>query len=162
MIKANFSSYANYVTDSLYQWDLNQILSVSGLNLAVAPEVHFSNANVDRAIVRQSALNKGVVSVAIPNSLLQDPLRINAHIGIYEDGTFKVVEKVEIPIIPRKRPVDYQIQDSDEEIYSFKALENHIANMVKKTDFESEKSGLQARIDNIIAHNNDTSSSLEL
>ena len=129
MIKANFNTYASYVTDSLHQWDLNQVLQVSGLNLATVPEVHFSNANTDRAIVRQATMANHVVSVDVPNSLLQEPLRIYAHIGIYEGNTFKVVELVEIPVKPRKRPQDYQIQDTDEEIYSFKALENKIGNI---------------------------------
>ena len=132
MIKANFKAYATYVTDSLNQWDIDQALQVTGLNLTSAPEVHFSNANTDRAIVRQASLDKGVVSVAIPNSLLQDPLRIYAHVGIYEGSTFKVVELVEIPVKPRKRPEDYQIQDSDEELYSFKRLENMLANAATK------------------------------
>ena len=173
MIKANFNTYASYVTDSLYQWDLNQVLSVTGLNLAVVPEVHFSNANTDRAIVRQATKVDQVVSVGIPNSLLQEPLRIRAHIGIYEGDTFKVVELVEIPVIARKRPSDYQIQDSDEEIYSFQALENAIANMVKVSDFNTNKASINAsistletsvnaRIDNIIAHNNDTEGNTEL
>ena len=162
MIKANFKSYASYVTDSLYQWDLNQVLSVSGLNLSVAPEVHFSNANTDRAIVRQSTMTNHIVSVGIPNSLLQDPLTICAHIGIYEGDTFKVVELVEIPIIARKRPKDYQIADADEELYSFKALENAIANMVNVSDFNSNNANVAARIDNIIAHNNDTDGNAEL
>lgn len=128
MIKVNFNTYASYVTDSLYQWDLNQTLTVTGLNLTVAPEVHFSNANMDRAIVKQSTLLNHTVSVDIPNSLLQDPLTIKAHIGIYENDTFKVIEKIEIPVTPKKRPADYQIQDSDEEIYSFNRLENEFSN----------------------------------
>ena len=105
MIKANFKAYGAYVTDSLYQWDINQVLSVSGLNLTVAPEVHFSNANMEKAIVRQSSLTNHVVKVQIPNSLLQDPLTIKAYIGIYEGDTFKVIEVVEIPVIPRTRPI---------------------------------------------------------
>ena len=130
MITANFEAYASYVTDSLTQWDLNQVLRVSGLGLAVAPEVHFSNANTGRAIPKQATLDaSGVVTVGVPNSLLQDPLRIYAHIGIYDGDTFKVVELVEIPVTPRKRPQDYQIQDSDEEIYSFNRLENMIENI---------------------------------
>lgn len=151
MIKANFSAYNSYVTDSLHQWDLDQVLSVTGLNLTVAPEVHFSNANMDRAIVRQATMSNHVANVSIPNSLLQDPLRIYAHIGIYEGTTFKVVELVEIPVVPRKRPADYQIQDSDEEIYSFKRLENAIANLAS-----------QAQVASIIAHNNDTEGNTEL
>lgn len=151
MIKANFNAYANYVTDSLYQWDLNQVLSVSGLNISVAPEVHFSNANMDRAIVRQATLKNHVVTVDIPNSLLQDPLTINAHIGIYSSGTFKIIEMVQIPVVPKTRPADYRIATSDDEIYSFEALRNALEN---KAD--------NARIDNIIAHNNDTAGNTEL
>lgn len=132
MIKANFNTYASYVADSLYQWDLNRVLNVTGLNLTAAPEVHFSNANMDRAIVRQSTLTNGVVSVTIPNSLLQEALTVNAHIGIYEGHTFKVVEKVEIPVIPKKRPSDYRIESTDEEIYSFERLENMLANIDEK------------------------------
>ena len=70
MIKANFKAYSNYVTDSLHQWDINQVLEVTGLNLTSAPEVHFSNKNLDRAIVRQSTMTNHVVTVDIPNSLL--------------------------------------------------------------------------------------------
>lgn len=173
MIKANFNAYDSYVTDSLYQWDLNQVLSVTGLNLAVVPEIHFSNANMERAIVRQSAMVNHVVSVGIPNSLLQDPLTIEADIGIYEGDTFKVVEKVLIPVIPKKRPSDYQIQDSDEEIYSFKALENAIKNMVKSSDYNRNQTSVNAnitsvettlntRIDNIIANASDTGDNAEL
>lgn len=162
MINVNFNTYASYVTDSLYQWDINQVLSVSGLNLSVVPEVHFSNAVTDKAIVRQATMVNHIVSVGIPNSLLQEPLRIYAHIGIYEGDTFKVVEVVEIPVIPRKRPNDYSITDADEEIYSFKRLENLIANMVTVSAFNAADAAVTARIDNIIAHNNDTDGNTEL
>lgn len=166
MIQANFSAYASYVTDSLYQWDINQKLSVEGLNLSVVPEVHFSNATMDRAIVRQATVIDNIVYVDIPNSLLQMPFKITAHIGIYSGKTFKVIEKVEIPVKPKPRPADYHIEDSDEEIYSFKALENEIVNA--KTDIENKLSKkadsttVNARIDNIIVHNNDTEGNTEL
>ena len=151
MIKANFKAYSSYQTDSLHQWDINQKLEVTGLNLLHAPEVHFSNSNLDRAIVRQSSLMNGVVTVSIPNALLQEPFRIFAHIGVYEGDTFKVIELVEIPVIPRKRPADYQLTDTDEEVYSFKRLENLLANRATT-----------AQVANIIAHNNDTNGNSEL
>ena len=143
--KANFTAYHNYVTDSLHQWDLNQVLTVQGLNLAQVPEVHFSNKNMDRAIVRQATMVNHVVSANIPNSLLQDPLRIYAHIGIYEGKTFKVVELVEIPVIPRTRPCDYQIEDTDGEIYSFKALENKLEN-INETWYSVNAERVQATV----------------
>ena len=158
MIKANFNTYASYVTDSLYQWDKNRVLSVRGLNLTVAPEIHFSNESMDGAIVRQSELIDHVVSVMIPNSLLQSPLRIKAHIGVYEGDTFKVIEVVEIPVIPRKKPLDYVIENTDGEIYSFEALRNEIANMTTK----NEARIINARIDTIVANANETGGNSEL
>lgn len=155
MITANFSAYNAYVTDSLHQWELNQVLKVTGLNITTAPEVHFQNSALGKAIVRQATLTDGVVKVDIPNSLLQYPLMIRAFVGIYEGSTFKVIEQIAIPVIPRERPEDYQIQDSDGEIYSFNALKNAIAN-------KADTKMVNARIDNIIAHNNDTEGNTEL
>lgn len=140
--KANFNAYHNYAIDSLHQWDRNQVLTLRGLNLVTAPEVHFSNKNMDRAIVRQASMVNHVVTVNIPNSLLQDPLRIYAHIGIYEGRTFTVVETVEIPVIPRARPEDYQIEDSDGEVYSFNRLENMMANMATKDQLANIVAGV--------------------
>lgn len=146
MIKANFSAYGTYVTDSLYQWDLNQVLSVSGLNLTVAPEVHFSNANMDRAIVRQASLINHIVEANIPNSLLQEPLTIKAYIGVYEGDTFKTVEVVEIPVMPKARPTDYRIETSDGEIYSFNALENKVDNLLKGDLIVTGSDGVKRKI----------------
>ena len=151
MIKANFNAYGKYIADSLYQWDLNRVLSVTGLNLTVVPEVHFSNNAMRGAIVRQATMENHVVSVKIPNSLLQYPLTIKAHIGIYEGDEFKVVEEVQIPVIAKKRPEDYQIEDSDEEIYSFKRLENEIANLATKN-----------QVANIVAVASETGDNIEL
>ena len=143
--KANFTAYHNYVTDSLHQWDLNQVLTVQGLNLASTPEVHFSNKNMDRAIVRQATMENHVVTVNIPNTMLQHPLRIYAHIGIYEGETFKVVELVEIPVIPRVRPCDYQFEDTDGEIYSYNRLENMIEN-INETWYAMNAQQVQATV----------------
>lgn len=184
MIKANFNSYNNYVTDSLYQWDINQELIINGLNLSVAPEIHFTNANMDRAIVRQSIFSSGVVTVSIPNSLLQEALTIKAYVGVYEDTTFKIIETIEIPVIAKTRPSDYALTDADEEIYSFNKLETKIANMVSSADYNdtveslrndstnSKKvlerkindvnDNLKAQIANIVANNNTTENNSEL
>lgn len=147
MIRASFVTYNDYKVDSLYQWDVDQELVISGLNIYVAPEVHFNNHIMGKAIVRQSKNVNGLIRVAIPNSLLQQPFNIIAHIGTYAEGkSFSTIEKVEIPIIPRARPEDYTIEDTDEEIYSFKALENRIANMVSHNQFNEGKEELKREI----------------
>lgn len=141
MLHVNFNAYASYVTDSLYQWDVNQKLVINGLGLSVAPEIHFDNADMDRAIVRQSKITDGAIIVDIPNSLLQSALTIKAYVGVYEGDTFKTIETIEIPVIAKKKPYDYTIEDSDGEIYSFKQLENKIHNMIVGTGGSSARIG---------------------
>lgn len=162
MIKANFNAYNNYVTDSLYQWDIDQDLVIHGLNLTVAPEVRFCNANMDKAIARQSTLKSGIVTVRIPNSLLQVALTIKAYVGIYDGSTFTVIETVEIPVIATARPSDYSIQDSDEEVYSFVRVENKIANMVTISDHNIDIRTLNNRVANIVANSDETGNNSEL
>lgn len=141
-INANFSSYSNYITDSLHQWDRNQILTIRGLNLPSAPEVHFHNKSMDRALVRQATMENHVIAVNVPNTLLQAPLRIYANIGIYAGSTFKVVETVEIPVIPCPRPQDYVFEDTDGEVYSFNRLENMIENRATKAQVANIVAGV--------------------
>lgn len=126
MLFVNFKAYNSYVTDSLYQWDINQTLNIVGLNLTEAPEVHFANANMERAIVRQATINNGAITVTIPNSLLQEPLPIKAYIGIYEGETFKVIEFIKIPVIPKERPTDYVFVDDGGDIYSYNEILNRV------------------------------------
>lgn len=130
MITANFEGYASYTVDSLYQWDIDRTLEIVGLSLNKSPEIHFTNNIIKGAIVRSTEASGSTYSVKIPNSLLQYPSDILAFV-VVDNHT---VEEVRIPIIERQRPVDYQIQDSDEEIYSFKALEK----MVKETVFNND------------------------
>ena len=161
MITVNFKSYNNYVTDSLYQWDTNHVLSVSGLNLSTAPEVHFYNSTMDKAIVKQSTLDDYIVTVSIPNSLLQSPYPIYANIGIYEGDSFKTIETVKIPVIAKARPADYRLE-KDDEIYSFEALKNDINNRVTNVQFNRDLNTVNARVNNIIANSNSTENNSEL
>lgn len=146
MLRVNFSAYNTYVTDSLYQWDKNQKLVISGLNLSVNPEVRFTNEIMDKSIVRQSVCEDGVLTVNIPNSLLQYPYTIKAYIGIYEGDLFKTIECVDIPIIAQERPFDYVLTDSDGEIYSFNALDNKVENSLTK--YNQASGQLQESIEN--------------
>lgn len=186
MINANFMAYGSYRTDSLYQWDKNRILSIQGIDITVSPEIHFANAEMDRAIVVQGKLVDGVLSGNIPNSLLQSHFTIRAYIGVYSGSTFKTLETVEIPVIARAKPSDYVLQVTDEEVYSFRALENKVNNAIAVTNekvsnalsevnskcdkavedvastVENAVADLDRRVSSIVAHNNDTSGNTEL
>lgn len=173
MLNVCFNSYGKYTVNYLYQWDKNQIIEITGLNLSKVPEVHFANKTMERAIVRQATMADGVIQAKIPNSLLQAPFPVIAYVGIYEGKQFKTIEAIKIPIVPRVRPADYVLEKTDDEVYSFAAMENEIANMVTQQNFdrtvanltetvESNKTATDSQIANIVAHNNDTEGNTEL
>ena len=119
----------SYTVDSVYQWDKNQDLVIYGLSLATIPEIHFANDAMDKTIVRQSTMDDaGVIRAEIPNSLLQKPYKIRAYVCIYEGDTFKSLYLITIPIQARSMPLDYTLTVSDDEVYSFNALENKLEN----------------------------------
>lgn len=120
-----------YTAESLYQWDVGQVVKIYGLSLARVPEIHFKNSAMDGAIVKQATMSKtGIITVSVPNSLLQKPCRITAYVCIWENGTFSTEYKVEIPVIARAKPNDYTLEADDDEIYSFNELENTVKNML--------------------------------
>lgn len=112
MISVNFQSYNKYVTDSLYQWDLNRKLVINGLNVSVAPVIVFANRHIDRGIVVQSKLNAGVITCDVPNALLQFPCPITASLCNVSDQEYKAYETVFIPVIARVMPADYLYSDN--------------------------------------------------
>ena len=120
--------------DPLYQWDLNRVLEIRGLSLPSIPEIHFTNDAMTKAIVRQSTMDDaGIITVNIPNSLLQKPYPIKAYVCIYEGNTFKSLYLIVIPIKTRNKPGDYTLED-DPEVYSFNALENKIDNALAESN----------------------------
>lgn len=122
-----------YTVEPLYQWDVNQVLEIRGLSLPVTPQIHFTNELMSAAIVRQSNMNaSGVITVDIPNSLLQKPYKITVYVCIYENRTFESRHAIVIPMKARTRPADYTLSDNDGEVYSFLELENRISIMENK------------------------------
>ncbi len=121
-----------YSVDSLYQWDINQELKIYGLSM-LDPEIHFTNEAMGGSIVVDCTVDaSGVISVNIPNSLLQYKYSIVVYIAGFEGDTFKTYHKVTIPVKARKRPGDYTLSLSDNEVYSFQAMNRRI------TDIENE------------------------
>lgn len=158
----------SYTAESLYQWDINQILEIRGLSLPSIPEIHFTNSTTDKAIVRQGRMDsRGIVTADIPNSLLQKPYKITAFVCIYSGETFETLNTIIIPVNARAKPYDYSIVN-DEEVYSFKALENTINNAIAKfetkidelnddtqTAISKNADFYNTRVDNLLRNYND-------
>ena len=129
-----------YTIEPLYQWDLNQVLQIYGLSLSRVPEVHFSNVALESALVRQCTMDgTGVITVDIPNSLLQRPYPIKAHVCIYEGKTFESLYTIDIPVKPRKMPADYSLEN-DRELFSFKEMNNRLAQVENELSLDEAES----------------------
>lgn len=124
-----------YTIESLTQWDRNQELVIYGLSLSKAPEVHFANCDMARALARQSTMDSaGVVRVKIPNSLLQKAYKIKVNVCQYAGRTFEALYELVIPVKAKAKPLDYVLENDDEELYSFNYLENQIDGALKNLD----------------------------
>lgn len=139
----------NYTVESLTQWDRNQVLEIHGLSLARAPEVHFSNVAMERAISRQSTMDSaGVITVSVPNGLLQKPYTIMAHLCLYTGATFETLYTLKIPVTERKQPADYTIED-DGDVYSFNALNNKVSQALE--DMKKAEQSMGERLGPLVA-----------
>lgn len=127
-----------YVVDPLFQWDQGQTLEIRGLSLAKAPEVHFDNSCLSGCVVKQSTMdNAGIITVNIPNVILQKPHKITAYICDCGVEEFRSLYAFEIPVKPRKKPEFYEVVD-EYEIYSIQALTIEVENEVGhlRTEYE--------------------------
>jgi hypothetical protein len=126
---------STYTAETLYQWDKNQQLQIYGLSMSSAPEIHFTNSSMAGALVRSAAIDAaGVVTVDIPNSLLQKPYTITAYVCRRIGATFETMYALQIHVKERTKPADYTLEASDEEVYSFNELEQLINTVMTQSN----------------------------
>lgn len=158
MIKAEFKSYGSYTTDSVSQWDLNQKLTINGLDINVAPVLAFSCFGMYESIIVQSKLSNGVIICNVPNAILQFGKNLNVDLCSETGGQYKAFEKMIIPVNRRKKPSDYLFTDNvplsttesikadlEEEINSNKTYMDKV-----KTELKNDNKTLNGRIDTIL------------
>lgn len=158
MIKAEFKSYGSYTTDSVSQWDLNQKLTISGLDINVAPVLAFSCFGMYESIIVQSKRSNGVITCDVPNAILQFGKNLNVDLCSETGGQYKAFEKMIIPVNRRKKPSDYLFTDNvslstyesikadlEEDINSNKTYMDKV-----KTELKNDNKILNGRIDTIL------------
>lgn len=129
MLRACINCYGSYTTDSVFQWDQNHELEITGLGITEVTGVHFCNRKRDTAIVVVPTINEDSIIVPVPNELLQEPINIIAYVHIYDQNKAKTIEIINIPLVKRPKPDDYQfIQNVD--VMSFERLEKDIADFI--------------------------------
>ena len=125
------------VLQFFYQWDVNQVFKINGINTVAPISVHFSNKKMDNALVVNPNIVDGIIVVEIPNILLT----YNGILQVYVyqdtdsnlDGEYdgaKTICSFCIPIRPRQKPDDYFYSNNVEYISvkeKIKELENNLA-----------------------------------
>lgn len=134
MIKAEFKSYGSYTTDSVSQWDLNQKLTISGLDINVAPVLAFSCFGMYESIIVQSKLSNGVIICDVPNAILQFGKNLNVDLCSETGGQYKAFEKMIIPVNRRKKPSDYLFTDNVP-LYTAESIKADLQELLNNTPY---------------------------
>lgn len=106
-ININITDYDNYSADCLTQWDTNQIITITGLEINKSPTIVFSNriSGVSEPVVAE--IKQGIISCEIPNKLLTESYPIIACLRTTINGATSTICKIKIPVVPAKKPDDY-------------------------------------------------------
>lgn len=100
------------VIEKIVQWDVGQSISIKGYDLtSYAPQIHFANANSEKALVVESVLSGGLLSCQVPNSLARENLPIIMYIYDAVGETGKTNTIIKIPVTPRPMPDDVVYTD---------------------------------------------------
>lgn len=100
------------VIEKIVQWDVGQSISIKGYDLtSYAPQIHFANANSEKALVVESVFSGGLLSCQIPNSLARENLPIIMYIYDAVGETGKTNTIIKIPVTPRPMPDDVVYTD---------------------------------------------------
>ena len=129
MIHVYLNHFGTYSTDAVYQWDQNHTLNIEGENSQGVTTVHFTNKSRDKAIVCETTDVDGVKVANVPNELLEEPYDVIAYVHIYNDNHAKTVEIINIPLIKRAKPTDYQFVDNVP-VMTFERLEKDIKDFI--------------------------------
>lgn len=125
--------------DTLFQWDTNQILEISGIYTSVIPEIHFAYDSSPIAIVQQATVDiTGTILAEIPDFLLEKPNKINVYVCTESGDKFQTLKKFEIPVKSRPKPADY-VPDEKEYVYALQDADTEVVALHYGVDPTIEK-----------------------
>ena len=103
----------NKVLKQLYQWDINQKMTVTGVFTSPIPLFHFCNRLSHEALVVTPVVDGNDITVDIPNILLQqtDSIVVYMYETTGNDGS-RTIHTIHIPVVPRPKPSDYEYIDN--------------------------------------------------
>lgn len=109
MIKACFQfGESSIIVPGLTQWDYGQILEIYGLDVTGNAEVHFAlRRKQTEAVITQPEVKENVLSVRIPDMLLETGEEIAAYVYVADADSGETVRTIHFPVKRRQKPGDY-------------------------------------------------------
>lgn len=137
---------------TLYQWDNNQTISISGIAMPPTPVFHFCNRLSQVALVVTPTVSGTSLLVNIPNILLQQAEPIIGY--VYQDTEndgYRTMHAIHIPVIPRPKPDDYEYEENIE-YTSVAILNTRLSTLIAQITGSGETSPTPEVVDIRIGH----------
>jgi len=145
MYEANFKENDDIVIiDNVYQFDYNQQLKISGLELPSLIEIHFGIYNEETTITKLGYTENGVTVVDIPNDVLSQTQEVYAYVFLTNEGGGRTIKAVRFKPIKRGKPDTYV--PVDDSIF----LDQVIA---KAVELQEKNESLNKTTENLIKRN---------
>ena len=106
-------SSGNAVT-LLAQWDRGVTIYLSSDLISDAHPVHFQNARTAEAIVMESTYEDDILSVEVPDVLLERTYPITGFVFVTDDDSGRSLLVFEIQVRPRPKPADTVYENTQE------------------------------------------------
>jgi len=100
---------------NLVQYDTDVYVNIKDSRITDAYRVQFFNSTSESALVMDSTYNNGILSVKIPNDLLEQPYTITGYVNIKKNGESKCLYAFRIAV--RKKPVPHNWVHVDSKDY---------------------------------------------
>lgn len=109
----------------LHQWDLNQTITISEIDVSLTTEIHFSHPDSNEALVVTPSVSNTSITATIPNILLQQAKSVMVFV-FQESNSIgsRTVGLHRITVIPRPKPADYVYEET--EALTWHALDERI------------------------------------
>lgn len=112
-------------TKKLLQWDYGQVLSIKGLDLPKAVEIHFCVYTDSTTIPAVGITTDDHTDVEIPDGLLRQDRELRAYVYVADMEQGKTVRTVNIPIQSRQKPeIPHTPEDTELFREAIKAVNN--------------------------------------
>ena len=117
----------------LTQWDYGQKLTIKGLTVSSALEVHFSNNAEKEAIVMSATKSGSDIITEIPNVLLEKDKDITAWVYTDDGQSGETIRTIVLKVTPRIKPADYISENNAGKVIDYVAKAEEYASSAQES-----------------------------